>query len=181
MEVFSRLVTAAESLSKRNAHILTFSVSENGNKRGYVVGSCHCVFRAELWPWKNKPRYSVPCTQSPTCLGTKAEGDKYYRSSGRNWTSLCVIATVKRSHYWLGELILRSFYFQKRNTENHLSQWQRVLRHEPSSIARTMRSVVRIRLTAWMSVWVYSVFVFCVQIEALWRADPTSKRVIPTV
>jgi hypothetical protein len=43
------------------------------------------------------------------------------------------------------------------------SQWPRGLRHEPSSLAGTLGSWVRIPLKAWMSVGVYSVFVlFCV-------------------
>jgi hypothetical protein len=43
------------------------------------------------------------------------------------------------------------------------SQWPRGLRHELSSLARTLGSWVRIPLEAWMSVCVYSVFVlFCV-------------------
>jgi hypothetical protein len=40
-----------------------------------------------------------------------------------------------------------------------LSQWPRVLRHELSSLARTLGSWVRIPLEACMSVCVYSVFV----------------------
>jgi hypothetical protein len=43
------------------------------------------------------------------------------------------------------------------------SEWPHVLRHELSSLARTLGSWVRIQLKAWMSVCVYSVFVlFCV-------------------
>jgi hypothetical protein len=42
------------------------------------------------------------------------------------------------------------------------SQWPRGLRHELSSLARTLGSCVRVPLEAWMSVCVYSVFVlFC--------------------
>jgi hypothetical protein len=40
------------------------------------------------------------------------------------------------------------------------SQRPRVLRHEMSSLARTLESWVRIPFKAWMSVCVYSVFVF---------------------
>jgi hypothetical protein len=40
------------------------------------------------------------------------------------------------------------------------SQWPRGLRHEPPLLARTLGSWVRIQLEAWMSVCVYSVFVF---------------------
>jgi hypothetical protein len=40
------------------------------------------------------------------------------------------------------------------------SQWPRALRHELSSPARTLASWVRISHKAWMSVCVYSVFVF---------------------
>jgi hypothetical protein len=43
------------------------------------------------------------------------------------------------------------------------SQWPRSLRHELSSLSRTLGSWFRIPLNAWMSVCVYSVFVlFCV-------------------
>jgi hypothetical protein len=43
------------------------------------------------------------------------------------------------------------------------SQWPRSLRHELSSLARTLGSWVRIPLKAWMYVCVYSMFVsFCV-------------------
>jgi hypothetical protein len=55
------------------------------------------------------------------------------------------------------------------------SQQPRGLRHELPSLARTLRSWVRIPLKAFMSVLCVSVFVFCVQIEALRRADPPSK------
>jgi hypothetical protein len=55
-------------------------------------------------------------------------------------------------------------------------QWLHGLRHELSLLARKLGSCVRISLKAWMSVCVYSVFVFfCVQVEALRRADPPSK------
>jgi hypothetical protein len=39
------------------------------------------------------------------------------------------------------------------------SQWPRRLRYELSSLPRTLWSWVRIPLKAWVSVWVYSVFV----------------------
>jgi hypothetical protein len=56
------------------------------------------------------------------------------------------------------------------------SQWLRGLRHELSSLGRTMRLRVCIPLDAWMSVCVYSVFVLlCVYAAALRRADPPSK------
>jgi hypothetical protein len=56
------------------------------------------------------------------------------------------------------------------------SQWPRGLGHELSSSAQTLGSWVPISLEAWMSVWVYSVFVLsCVQVAALRRADPPSK------
>jgi hypothetical protein len=52
-------------------------------------------------------------------------------------------------------------------------QWLRSLRHKLSSSAETLGSWVRIPLEAWMSVYVYSVFVLsCVQVAALQRADP---------
>jgi hypothetical protein len=44
--------------------------------------------------------------------------------------------------------------------ESGRSQWPRALRHELYSLARTLRSWVRIPLKARMSVCVYSVFVF---------------------
>jgi hypothetical protein len=47
--------------------------------------------------------------------------------------------------------------------------------HEPSSPSRTLGWWVRIPLDAWMPVYVYSVFMFCVQVAALRRADPPSK------
>jgi hypothetical protein len=52
------------------------------------------------------------------------------------------------------------------------SQWPRGLRHEISSPARTLGLWVRIPLKAWMSVYIYFVFV---QIAALGRADSPSK------
>jgi hypothetical protein len=46
---------------------------------------------------------------------------------------------------------------------NSRSQWPRGLRHELSSLARTLGSWVRIPLKAWMSVCLYSVcMLFCV-------------------
>jgi hypothetical protein len=65
--------------------------------------------------------------------------------------------------------------------DHHLPQWQLGLRHELSSPIRTLGSWVRIPLEAWMSVWVYSVFVLsCGQVVTLRRADPQS-RVLPTL
>jgi hypothetical protein len=59
---------------------------------------------------------------------------------------------------------------------NSRPQWLRGLRHEPSSPTRTLGSSVRIPLKAWIPMCVYSVFVlFCVQVEALRRADALSK------
>jgi hypothetical protein len=56
------------------------------------------------------------------------------------------------------------------------SQWLRGVRHELFSLARMLGWWVRIPLKAWMSVYVYSLFVLsCVQVEALRRADPSSK------
>jgi hypothetical protein len=47
-------------------------------------------------------------------------------------------------------------------TDHSRSEWPRGLRHEPSSLARTLGSWVRIPLEAWMPVYIYSVFVlFC--------------------
>jgi hypothetical protein len=48
------------------------------------------------------------------------------------------------------------------------SQWPRGLRHEPSSLARTLGSWVRIPLEVWMSVCVYSVFVLGSGLETGW-------------
>jgi hypothetical protein len=70
---------------------------------------------------------------------------------------------------FLQVLYLQTYFY----TTTHMV---RGLRHEPSSPARTLRSLVRIPLLAWMSVCVYSVFVpSCVQVAALLRADPPSK------
>jgi hypothetical protein len=55
------------------------------------------------------------------------------------------------------------------------SQWSRGLGHELSSLARTLGSWVRILLKAWMSVCVYSVIVFYVQVAALRQADTPSE------
>jgi hypothetical protein len=56
------------------------------------------------------------------------------------------------------------------------SQWSRGLRHELSSSAQTLGSWVRIRLEAWMSVCVYSVFELSgVAVATLRRVDPPSK------
>jgi hypothetical protein len=52
------------------------------------------------------------------------------------------------------------------------SQWLRGLRHEMSSLSRTLGLWVRIQLKTWMSVCVYSVFM---QVAALRRADLASK------
>jgi hypothetical protein len=59
----------------------------------------------------------------------------------------------------------------------HHSGRPRCLKHELSSLARTLELWVRIPLKAWMSVCVYSLFVLsCVQVAALRRADPSSKK-----
>jgi hypothetical protein len=56
------------------------------------------------------------------------------------------------------------------------SQWPRGLRHEMSSLVRTLGSWVRIPLKGWMSVCVYSVFMLsCVSVAAFRRADHSSK------
>jgi hypothetical protein len=56
------------------------------------------------------------------------------------------------------------------------SQWLQVVRHEPSSPARTLGSWVPKSLETWIFVWVYSVFVLsCVYAEALRRAHPPSE------
>jgi hypothetical protein len=70
---------------------------------------------------------------------------------------------------WDGFLYL-TYIFHRR------SQRPRGLRHELSSPAQTLKSWIRTSLKTRMSVCVYSVFVlFCVQVAALWRADPPSK------
>jgi hypothetical protein len=57
-----------------------------------------------------------------------------------------------------------------------LSQWPRLVRHELSSPAQTLGSWAPIPFEAWISVWVYSVFVLsCVQVAVLRRAVPPSK------
>jgi hypothetical protein len=43
--------------------------------------------------------------------------------------------------------------------EKNRSQWPRGIRHELSSLARTLGTWVGIPLKAWMSVCIYSVFV----------------------
>jgi hypothetical protein len=53
--------------------------------------------------------------------------------------------------------------FDSCSSEQSRSQWPRALRHDLSSPALTLRSLVRIPLEALMSVFIYSVFVlFCV-------------------
>jgi hypothetical protein len=55
-------------------------------------------------------------------------------------------------------------------------QWPRGLRHEPSSLTRTLGSWVLNPPKAWISVCVYSVFMlFRVQVAAFRQADPPSK------
>jgi hypothetical protein len=62
------------------------------------------------------------------------------------------------------------------------SQWPSGLRHELSSLVRTLGSWVQILLKAWMSVCVYSVFVlFCVYVAALRWAEPPVQGILPTV
>jgi hypothetical protein len=76
------------------------------------------------------------------------------------------IAVAARSKAWT--------VFARSNASR--SQWPRGVRHELSSLARTLGSLVRIPLETWMSVCVYSVFVLsCVQVAALRWADPPSK------
>jgi hypothetical protein len=59
---------------------------------------------------------------------------------------------------------------------NDQSQWPRVLRHELSSLARTLGSWVRIRMRAWVSMYAFIVcVVLCVGSMALWQADHSSK------
>jgi hypothetical protein len=59
---------------------------------------------------------------------------------------------------------------------NHRSQWPRGLRHELSSLARTLGSLDRIPLEIWIFICVYSVFMLsCVRVSALQRAHPPSK------
>jgi hypothetical protein len=56
-------------------------------------------------------------------------------------------------------VILVYFLFSKFQCIHIWSWWPRRLRHEPSSLSRTLGSWVRIPLKAWMSVCVYSVLV----------------------
>jgi hypothetical protein len=57
------------------------------------------------------------------------------------------------------------------------SQWPCGLRHEMSSLARTLRSWVGMPLKASMSLCVYSVCVLsCVQVAPVQRVDPPSKK-----
>jgi hypothetical protein len=56
------------------------------------------------------------------------------------------------------------------------SQWPRGLRHELSSLARTLGSWVRIPLKIWMSVCAFILCLCCpVQVAALRRVDHSSK------
>jgi hypothetical protein len=52
-----------------------------------------------------------------------------------------------------------SEYIEQEVTGKCRSRWPHGLGHEPSSPAQTLASWVRISLEAWMSVYVYSVFV----------------------
>jgi hypothetical protein len=56
------------------------------------------------------------------------------------------------------------------------SQWPRGLRHELPSLALKLGSWVRIPLKTWLSVYVFSVFVFCVYAAVLRWTDPPSKK-----
>jgi hypothetical protein len=57
----------------------------------------------------------------------------------------------------------RMIQYDKVRANASRSRWRRGLRHELSSLTRTLGSWVRIPFKAWMSVSVYSVFVlFCV-------------------
>jgi hypothetical protein len=79
-----------------------------------------------------------------------------------------VISTFK-SYY------LRST-FRKAIAAIGRSQWPRDLRHELTSLARTLRSRARIPLKAWMSVCVYSVSVLSyVQVGPCDRLIPRPK------
>jgi hypothetical protein len=69
-----------------------------------------------------------------------------------------------------------SLIYENLNCVDCRSQWSRDLRHELSSPSQTLGSCFRIPLEARMFVCVYSVFVLsCVQLAALWLADPPSK------
>jgi hypothetical protein len=82
--------------------------------------------------------------------------------------------------WWtLGQVLSEYFGLPCQSSFNQLlqsrSDWPRGLRHEMSSLARTLGSWVRIPLKVWMSVWEYSVVLFCVFVPILRRADPPSK------
>jgi hypothetical protein len=61
------------------------------------------------------------------------------------------------------------------------SQWPRDLRRELSSLVQTLGSRVEIQIETFMSVCIYSVVLFCVQVAALRRTDPPVQIVLPTV
>jgi hypothetical protein len=61
------------------------------------------------------------------------------------------------------------------------ARWPRGLRYELSSPARTLGSWVRIPLEAWMSVCIYSVFVFCYVCSGLKTGWSHVRRAIRTV
>jgi hypothetical protein len=67
--------------------------------------------------------------------------------------------------------------FQNTKNTRSPSEWPRGLRLELSSLAGTLGSWVKNPFKAWMSVCDYSVFVFCVYVGALRRADPRSKHI----
>jgi hypothetical protein len=72
---------------------------------------------------------------------------------------------VMINDWWTGKNVNRSVatYFNILSRHLRRSQWPSGLRHEQSSLARTLESWVRILLKEWVSVCVYSVFVlFCV-------------------
>jgi hypothetical protein len=67
-------------------------------------------------------------------------------------------------------------FITSRRSNTGRSQWPRGLGHELSSSGQTLGSWVGIPLEAWMPVCGFSVCaVLCVQVAALWRADPPSK------
>jgi hypothetical protein len=77
---------------------------------------------------------------------------------------------------WMTKAVMFTYDFISLPLLACRSRSSRGLRHELSSLARTLGSWVRIPLKAWMSVCVYSVFVLSfVQVVAFRRANHSSK------
>jgi hypothetical protein len=90
---------------------------------------------------------------------TKLEYRNLYRYDSVFWNLLVAFTSLHMQWLYHRDSI---FLIRQRRLLRR-SQWPRSLRHELSSLFRTLRPWVRIPLKAWMSVCVYSVLVlFCV-------------------